>query len=587
MKYELSHQNWVKFRTIILIAIPAIIFLSIFIHQQTNNIVEKNLMSQSLVNSQWYKEINLETIFDADTELQDKHFPYFNNFIVVSENHSNEYYGSDYFWKIYNKDRQRYPIVKQKVFYGKSDKYYYIGHPIQQMERKAWLIEFFPKRYYIGIEQTGLYIWTVVSLCMIILLYFGYRIILMYITRPLKDIDEGIQKVLDDDFTFEYRNNQIVELDHLGHTVTSLKDKLVESGQDLVASEQRLSILMDHLNLGVVLIGSNHRIELFNPEAEQLLNLTENSMGRSFESAIQSIVLIDMIKNVLQFSTPSNDEIEIFVPKQKYVDVNIIPFQENHEGNNVDHSVLVLLYDTSNIRKLENVRTEFVANASHELRTPVTAIKGFAETLMDGALDNPVLSKKFINIIFKESNRLESLIHDILELSRIEKRATVTSYESVDIVEIINDTIVFLSNKASLKKIKIEFNPQNEAMMIQSDPGRIKQIMINLIDNAITYSNIAKKVRVILDEKPDAIVIRIIDQGIGIPKEDQDRIFERFYRVDKGRSRNSGGTGLGLSIVKNLISLLNGQINFISEVGIGTEFVVTLPKDNENLQNNL
>ena len=587
MKYELSHKNWVKFRKIILIAIPAIIFLSIFIHQQTNNIVEKNLMSQSLVNSQWYKEINLETIFDSDTELQDKHFPYFNNFIVVSENDSNEYYGSDYFWKIYNKDRQRYPIVKQKVFYGKSDKYYYIGHPIQQMERKAWLIEFFPKRYYIGIEQTGVYIWTVVSLCMIILLYFGYRIILMYITRPLKDIDEGIQKVLDDDFTFEYRNNQIVELDHLGHTVTSLKDKLVESGQDLVASEQRLSILMDHLNLGVVLIGSNHRIELFNPEAELLLNLTENSMGRSFESAIQSIVLIDMIKNVLQYSTPKNDEIEIFIPKQKYVDVNIIPFQENHEGNNEDHSVLVLLYDTSNIRKLETVRTEFVANASHELRTPVTAIKGFAETLMDGALDNPALSKKFINIIFKESNRLESLIHDILELSRIEKRATVTLYESVDVVEIINDTIVFLSNKASLKKIKVEFNPPKESMRIQSDAGRIKQIMINLIDNAITYSNVDKIVKILLDERADAIEIRVIDQGIGIPREDQDRIFERFYRVDKGRSRNSGGTGLGLSIVKNLISLLNGQISFQSDIGVGTEFIVTLPIENENLQNKL
>ena len=584
MMYYRGSQNWIKFRKILIIAVPAIIFLSVFIHQQTNNIVEKNLLSQSLVNSKWYHDLDVATLLSSEGQEVNEKFPYVNNYLIVSTKNSDIYFGTTKMRRQFETIRKDFSRTDQDQLYGKNDKFYYIAHRMNQKKEAAWLVEFFPKRYYESIEQTGLYIWTVVSLCMIVLLYFGYRIILLYITRPLKDIDEGIQKVLDDDFTFEYRNNQIIELDHLGHTVVSLKDKLVESGQELVTSEQRLSILMDHLNLGVVLIGPDHKIELINPEAMELLNVTDGVIGRSFEAAIQSIVIIDMIKQVIQYSVSKNDEIEIFVPKQKFIDINIIPFQENMHQTQEVHSVLVLLYDTSNIRKLENVRTEFVANASHELRTPVTAIKGFAETLMDGALENPELSKKFINIIVKESNRLESLIHDILELSRIEKRATTTLNEPVDIVEIAKDTIEFLSKKAHEKGLDIVLDTSNKNIVIESDAGRIKQIMINLIDNAITYSNATEPVHVKLMKGHTNVSIHVIDKGIGIPKEDHSRIFERFYRVDKGRSRNSGGTGLGLSIVKNLVGLLHGKIQFHSEMGVGTEFVVSLPTTHKDLQ---
>ena len=282
-----------------------------------------------------------------------------------------------------------------------------------------------------------------------------------------------------------------------------------------------------------------------------------------------------MIQLVAETGTAMSDEVEMFIPKSRYIDVNIVPFTQEDIGT--QGSVLVLLYDVTEIHRLEKVRTEFVANASHELRTPVTAIKGFAETLLSGALDNPKLANNFVEIISNESNRLEVIINDILELSRVEKRTVPLVNTRFDVVEVAHSMTSFFLKKATKKNISITISAE-EPVYFLGDQHRVEQIFTNLIDNAINYSDVNSKIKIQVWNTNRHIKFSVSDTGIGIPEDNLERIFERFYRVDKGRSRNSGGTGLGLAIVRNLIKNLNGKIDIESEVGQGSTFTITLPK---------
>jgi two-component system phosphate regulon sensor histidine kinase PhoR len=249
----------------------------------------------------------------------------------------------------------------------------------------------------------------------------------------------------------------------------------------------------------------------------------------------------------------------------------------NSGGEHASHTGAILtIQDITNIKKLEQIRTEFVSNVTHELKTPLTSIRGFVETLRNGAFEDKNVAEKFLQIIDIEAERLYMLISDILQLSEIENRTVDENIKPHDLKLLMEQILPILNEAASKKNIKITCDIEC-GLKLRANSDRIKQLMINLIDNAIKYNKESGSVNIRVCRSEGRLIIRVSDIGIGIPAEHIPRIFERFYRVDKGRSRSMGGTGLGLSIVKHIVNLYNGDISVKSTPSEGTEFIVQLP----------
>lgn len=393
------------------------------------------------------------------------------------------------------------------------------------------------------------------------------------ISKPLKGITNTIESISEGDYSNHYIGIDYPEVAELGNTVNQLAENLESKNREIIQSNEKLSVLVDRLIVGVVLLDHQQQIQLMNRAAQNILDVDEKLLGRSFLEMTKSYGLVQIIQQTFQENKSKNEEIYIYHPQERILDVNtmIVP-------NIMGRQVIVLLYDITQIRRLEKVRTDFVANASHELRTPVTALKGFAEVLLDGAMEDPVTCKQFLEIIYKESKRLEILVNDILELSRVEQKQVPLNREILNLSEIIKSCFQVIRPQAASKDINLRFYSANpDDILLETDRGRLEQVLNNLITNAVNYTDAGGKISIMVEKVGNEAAIHIADTGIGIPEEDLSRIFERFYRVDKARSRNSGGTGLGLSIVRYLVQNLNGRIEVKSKLGIGTTFSVYLP----------
>ena len=398
------------------------------------------------------------------------------------------------------------------------------------------------------------------------------------LSRPLKNISAIVEQLTEENYEERYHGIDYPEISELGEKVNSLSDSLQAKTQTIYESNERLSLLMDKLVIGVVLLDEERRIQMLNPAVQTILGMEGDLIGHSYLELFKSYGLVQLIDQTYGLKKHLNDEIYLYYPQERILDVNTvsIPGKMGEKGN----KSIVLLYDITDIRRLEKVRSEFVTNASHELRTPVTALKGFAETLLDGAMDNPIILKQFLEIIYKEANRLDVLVNDILELSRIEQKQVPMHIERININQIAASCFQVVQQAASEKKIKLQLSAEKE-VIFNGDKSRFEQILSNLIYNAVNYTDQDGSVEVLLEQTQDEVIIKVKDSGIGIPEEDLARIFERFYRVDKARSRNSGGTGLGLSIVRYLVKSLNGSIAVESKLGIGSTFTVRLPYKKE------
>jgi two-component system phosphate regulon sensor histidine kinase PhoR len=258
----------------------------------------------------------------------------------------------------------------------------------------------------------------------------------------------------------------------------------------------------------------------------------------------------------------------------KTVDVNVVPILNNSEDF---QGVLVVLNDITSIKKLEQIRKDFVANVSHELKTPVAAISGFAETLVEEEGENPETVKEFSQIIFDESQRLSRLVNRLLELSRLESDSRELHIEQVNINQLIQDTISMMQKRNDCQDKIIDFKKADSPVMINGDADVIAQVLINLLDNAIKYGPDGDHIVVSVAEQDNEVKISVEDHGVGIPENETERVFERFYRVDKARSRKTGGTGLGLAIAKHLVENHGGQIGVETITGKGTIFSFTVP----------
>lgn len=263
--------------------------------------------------------------------------------------------------------------------------------------------------------------------------------------------------------------------------------------------------------------------------------------------------------------------------KERFIRVSGTPLNQEQERSK---SVLLIIEDITSVKKLENMRSDFVSNVTHELKTPLTSIRGFVDTLKQGAIQNEAYARRFLDIIDIEAERLYTLIQDILLLSEIES-GNDYNIQECDVNSIVTETLELLRRKAEEKgNLALVFEPEPYVKPFSCNPDRMKQLLINLVDNGIKNTE-QGSVTVRCKSMNDYLMISVKDTGIGIAREHLSRIFERFYRVDKGRSRKMGGTGLGLSIVKHIVEMYNGDIFISSEVNVGTEFIIKLPYTRE------
>lgn len=394
------------------------------------------------------------------------------------------------------------------------------------------------------------------------------------IISPIEEVMDVTKELSEKHYTVRYSGHGFGEISRLGATVNELAESLENQMLEIRQNDERLYELINHLVIGVMLLDDQRNIQMVNPAMNRILGEdTSQLLGKSYVEAIKSYGLSHIIERAYRRKKAQNNEIYFYYPEDRIVDANIVPISGKNPG---ELNVIVLLYDITEIRRLEKVRTDFVANASHELRTPVTALKGFAETLLDGAKEDKEVLDQFLEIMLKESIRLDLIVNDILELSRVEQKQVPVNAENVKIRDAVESTFKLVKQKAESKQMELSIIEEDD-VTIQTDLSRLKQVLANLINNAIVYTQEKGKVIVKIHKEDEWVVIEVSDNGIGIPEDEQDRIFERFYRVDKARSRNSGGTGLGLSIVKYLVENLNGSICVNSKLGLGTTFTVKLP----------
>lgn len=401
------------------------------------------------------------------------------------------------------------------------------------------------------------------------------------LTRPIEKMTRVARKISNMDYNARVVIRNKDEIGELGHAINSMAESLQRQMQRIQEHEKRLTIVLDNMISGVMMMDRNGRIAVVNRAAEEILGISaQELLGNPFEQMKQQLGFSPLIEQCLETGEHVRDEVTLHFPNEAIVEVNVTPISQSEEDW---EGVLVVLHNITNIRKLERMRSEFVANVSHELKTPVASVKGFAETLLNGAIRDEETARSFVQIIYDESERLNRLIGDILELSKIESRRATLVFSPVHVRSFLDRCVHMMASEAAKKHIGITVSAPDD-LYLEADEDRLQQIIINLLSNSINYTQEHGRVRLEArrledgeDTEEEKIRITVSDTGIGIPKKDLPRIFERFYRVDKARSRSSGGTGLGLSIVKHLVELHHGSISVESEYGVGTTFTIDLP----------
>lgn len=395
------------------------------------------------------------------------------------------------------------------------------------------------------------------------------------ITRPIEDIIQVARRLTEKDYSSRVRAKTNGELEQLSIAINKLAISLQRQMEEIRENQQRLTGVLTNMVSGVMLINPEGRIVLVNPAMEKIIGTNKEQLtGKLHIEAGKSFELSQLIDRSLKEVISIHDEVHMYFPSERILDAHLAPYVG---VNGEIKGIITVLHDITAIRRLEKMRSEFVANVSHELKTPITSLKGFAETLLDGAMYDPETTKSFLTIIYEESERLHRLITDILHLSKIEQHQLPFHPEPLNIIDVVYETVDTIQEELNKKQLTIKL-PEKRPVIIEAEKDRLQQIILNLVANAVTYT--PEKGSIIIDIKDHEETVHLIvkDTGIGIAKEELPRIFERFYRVDKARSRNSGGTGLGLAIVKHLVESHHGTIGVESEEGKGTQFTIILPK---------
>ncbi len=393
---------------------------------------------------------------------------------------------------------------------------------------------------------------------------------------PLRDLKEGAERFARGEFNTKIVVPNSEEIGALAESMNVMAEQLNERISTIVEQRNEQQALLTSMIEGVLAVDADEKIININRAAAKLFEIEpEKALKKSVYEIIRHAELHDFVATTLVSSTPVEREISIQAEPEKILQVH---GSVMHDVDGQRVGAVIVLNDVTRLKKLENIRREFVANVSHELKTPITSIRGFVETLLDGAMDNPEEAKRFLKIIVKQSDRLNSIVDDLLTLSRIEKEFDRQEIElkPLQLWEVLLSAVQACELSAKSKGIEIELKG-DKAIVAEINKRQLEQAVINLIDNAIKYSGANSQVQVSALSNNGEINIAVLDHGSGIEKRHLPRIFERFYRVDKARSREVGGTGLGLAIVKHIAIAHGGSVGVDSTPGQGSTFTIYLP----------
>ena len=404
-----------------------------------------------------------------------------------------------------------------------------------------------------------------------------------FIADPIDEVIEAAGKIAEGSYGIRLKTRQNSQIGKLADSFNWMSGRLEAAVKELKDRNNELEAILRSMRNGVLAINGRDEILFYNDALMNLIGHRGDFLGESVYHLVRSSLIFDVIEKVRESRDVICEEGQSRIMGEQYLRITGTVLNREKEQS---RSVLLIIEDITDVKKLENMRSDFVSNVTHELKTPLTSIRGFVDTLKQGAIKDEQYARKFLDIIDIEAERLYTLIQDILLLSEIESGSDY-NIQDCDVNGIIDETLNLLQPKIEQKpEVDVIFQPEPYIRPFPCNPDRMKQLFINLIDNAVKNTE-KGSVTVTCRVHNDHLMISVKDTGIGIPKEHLSRIFERFYRVDKGRSRKMGGTGLGLSIVKHIVEMYEGDIFVSSEVGEGTEFIIKLPYDRKHTGTNV
>lgn len=409
-----------------------------------------------------------------------------------------------------------------------------------------------------------------IALAAAIISYMASR----WIDRPIKTMIRGVERFAGGDLKYRITTGSADELGQLAESINTMAAELDERVRIITDQRAELEAILSGMVEAIIVVDDTERIIEHNHAAERYFHSVGQARGKHIVDMIGNTKIHDFVRRTLSQTGFVEDEIVIREGDGFIVQAHGTQF---YDASREHVGAIVVLNDITRIKKLENMRREFVANVSHELKTPITSIIGFVETLNDGAVEDVEVRQQFLDIILKHGRRLNAIIEDLLSISRLEQdsehgRIVLSPSRLSDIVK---NAVSLCEPEASTRKIKLTM--ECEDIMVKSNAQLLEQAVVNLIDNAIKYSEPDNSVVIRGFRAGNDAVIEVKDFGCGIPEDSLPRIFERFYRVDKGRSRARGGTGLGLSIVKHIVNAHNGKVDVKSVVDKGSTFTIILP----------
>jgi two-component system phosphate regulon sensor histidine kinase PhoR len=400
------------------------------------------------------------------------------------------------------------------------------------------------------------------------------------VTRPVIEMQSIARQLSEGNFGVRAPVRSPDEIGTLGRSLNVLAARLREKIQDLAQEQAKMAAIVDGMVEGVIAVDGHDHIFLLNERARAIFNLGSGRWERKpFLEVIRNADLHEVFREGRAAAADGagerivQRELRLSTPVERVLQVHAAAIRLGP----TETGVAMVLHDITELRQLEQVRTEFVANVSHELRTPLTAIQGYLETLLGGAVDDPAHARRFLEIAFRHTERLGRLLNDLTDLSNIELGKVSLHMAPVDLAALVDETFTIMRAKADAGQVQLEARVARDLPAVEGDHDRLAQVLINLVDNAVKYTPAGGQVTVEAAADGGQVELTVADTGIGIPPADLPRITERFYRVDKARSRELGGTGLGLAIVKHLVAAHGGWLTIESRLEEGTRVHILLP----------
>jgi two-component system phosphate regulon sensor histidine kinase PhoR len=422
--------------------------------------------------------------------------------------------------------------------------------------------------------------WQVAFACVVILCgaMAVSWILSRHVARPVAEIASAARSLADGDLNTQFPAADTDELIGLTESIRQLAQQIEERSHVIGRKGHEQEAVLASMVEGVLAVDPQERVISLNRAAAELIGSRQSDVpGRSLQEVLRNADLRRFASRALRSDEPIEDDVVLHGAQEKILRIRGTALRDG-AGRSV--GAVIVLNDVTRFRHLENVRQDFVANVSHELKTPIASIKGFVETLLDGAVEHREDALRFLKIIAKQADRLNAIIEDLLSLAKIEQNERAADLPLVDssIKDVLEAAVSDCQTKAAARQISVKLNCE-PSLRAAINPPLLEQAVANLLDNAVKYSEPSRLVQIHAQQTLGEVIIAVSDEGCGIESEHLPRLFERFYRVDRARSRKLGGTGLGLSIVKHIVQAHRGHITVASRIGKGSTFTIHLPID--------